>query len=290
MIWLIFAMLATFFAAVNDAIIKKSIRNVNEYSLAYLWKLYTTIFLLPFLFLTGMPAFGNQFWLALFIAACINATTSIIYIKALKHSDLSISTPMLTFTPAFLLITSPLLLGEFPDIYGLIGTIIIIFGSYMLNASNINRGYLAPFKTLMKERGPRFMLLIAFIWSIGANLDKIGVRSSSILLWPLAVNMLSSIFILPFMIMHKQNKGGIKFSIKQEHKYLLLIGLFTAMLSVSQMIAISLALVVYVVSIKRMSILINILLGYVIFKEKNIKERFIGGAIMIIGALFITLL
>jgi uncharacterized membrane protein len=48
--------------------------------------------------------------------------------------------------------------------------------------------------------------------------------------------------------------------------------------------------VAYVISIKRTSVIISILFGYLIFKEKGIKERLLGAVIMVIGVLFITLL
>ena len=44
------------------------------------------------------------------------------------------------------------------------------------------------------------------------------------------------------------------------------------------------------VRIKTTSGVISVILGYLFFKEKNIKERLFGAAIMVIGVLFIVLL
>jgi len=43
----------------------------------------------------------------------------------------------------------------------------------------------------------------------------------------------------------------------------------------------------YVVSIKRLSIFFNVLIGIVIFKEKHAVHSIIAGAIMVIGAILI---
>jgi len=53
--------------------------------------------------------------------------------------------------------------------------------------------------------------------------------------------------------------------------------------------AISLTLVAYVIAIKRTSVIISVIFGHSIFKEKGIKERLLGAIIMVIGVLFITL-
>jgi len=55
------------------------------------------------------------------------------------------------------------------------------------------------------------------------------------------------------------------------------------------MIAISLTQVAYMISIKRLSLLMGVLFGYLFFKETNIRERFVGTLLMIIGFALIVL-
>ena len=50
-----------------------------------------------------------------------------------------------------------------------------------------------------------------------------------------------------------------------------------------------LTLVAYVSSIKRISVLISVIFGYLFFKEKGIVGRFIGAAIMVLGVILISL-
>jgi len=54
------------------------------------------------------------------------------------------------------------------------------------------------------------------------------------------------------------------------------------------MISYTLTLVAFVVSIRMLSVLISVVFGYYVFKER-IKEKFSAAAIMILGVLFITL-
>lgn len=242
--------------------------------------------LIPLLSFIEIPSLGSQFWQALFIGGSLNVITTILYMKAIKYSDLSITVPMVTFTPLFLLITSPLIVGEFPNFFGLIGVLLIVLGSYLLNIKQRHGGFFAPFGALLKEKGPKLMLLVAFIWSITSNFDKIGVQNSSPIYWVIAINIFITLVMLPIMLYKSQR--NVK-QISASYKALIPIGLASALTLIFQMTAINLTLVTYVISIKRTSAIMSVLFGYLIFKEKGIKERLIGAVIMVVGVCFITL-
>jgi len=281
MLWYLFAFLTALFESAKDVFSKKSLKETDEYVAAWALPAFALPFLLPVLFLTGIPPLGAQFWLALFTGGGLYACTIILYMRALKTSDLSITVPMLAFTPMFMLITSPLIVGEFPGIFGIIGIFLIVLGSYLLNVSAKSQGYLAPFKALLKEKGPRLMLIVAFIWSITANIDKIGLQNSSPLFWVIAMDLFVVMLLLPLCwrkrAQIRANLGG-----------LVKIGLFGGLTAICQMTAISLTLVAYVIAIKRTSAIMGVLLGSAIFKEEGLRERLTGVVVMVVGVLFIT--
>jgi len=286
MIWFIFAFLSAFFDALKNVFSKINLKTIDEYIVAWSLRFFTLPFLIPLLYLIKIPPLKNQFWIALFIGGSLNVLTTILYMKSIKSSDLSLTIPMVTFTPLFLLITSPLIVGEFPNLLGIIGVLLIVLGSYLLNIKQTTKGYLAPFKALLKEKGPRIMLLVAFIWSITSNFDKIGVQSSSPIFWVIAINTFVTLALFPIMLFKSQ-----KFlkKIFKNLKSLFSIGLFNGLTLIFQMIAINLTLVAYVISIKRSSAIISVLFGYLVFKEKEVKERLLGTIIMLIGVLLIML-
>ncbi len=286
MVWFIFAFLTAFFESLKDVFSKKGLKNIDEYIVSWSLRFFALPFLIPLLFFIEIPSLGSQFWIALLVGGSLNVITTILYMKAIKYSDLSITVPMVTFTPLFLLMTSPLIIGEFPNFLGLIGVLLIVLGSYTLNIKQRHEGYFAPFKALLKEKGPKLMLLVAFIWSITSNFDKIGVQNSSPIFWVIAVNIFITLVMLPIMLYKSQRSVQ---QISTSYKALLPIGLFSALTLIFQMTAINLTLVAYVISIKRTSAIMSVLFGYFIFKEKGIKERLIGAIIMIIGVLLITL-
>ena len=286
MLWFIFAFLTALFEATKDVLSKKSLKDIDEYVVAWSLPFFALPFLLPILLFTELPPLGERFWLALVTGGTLYAFTLVLYMKAIKTSDLSITVPMLTFTPLFLLITSPLMVGEFPGIFGLIGIFLIVTGSYLLNINKRSHGYFAPFKALLKEKGPRLMLVVAFIWSITANIDKIGLQNSSPLFWVIAVDTYVALLMLPLCTFRGNRKTD---QIRANWRALLTLGLFGGLTAVCQMTAISLTLVAYVISIKRTSAIGGVLFGYLIFKEKGIRARLVGAIVMVFGVLFITL-
>lgn len=286
MLWLLFSFLTAFSESMKDVFSKNNLKNLDEYAVAWALRFFALPFLLPLLLIIDIPTPGRQFWIALLVSGTLNVITTILYMRAIKLSDLSLSVPMVTFTPLFLLLTSPLLVGEFPGIFGLAGIILIVTGSYTLNIKERSRGYLAPFKALVREKGPQLMLMVAFLWSITSNFDKLGVQDSSPIFWAIAANIYITIFMLPVLIIKSDQK------LSQLTSYiapLLPVGLFTALTFIFQMTAINMTLVAYVISIKRTSVIMSVFWGYFIFKEKGLRERLFGSLLMIIGVVLITL-
>ncbi len=285
MTWLLFAFLTAFFESLKDLFSKLGLRKMNEYIIAWSFLVFALPILLPLLLITGIPELSSRFFMALMIGGGINTVVAILYMKAIKLSDLSITVPMVTFTPLFLLITSPLILGEFPGALGLAGVCLIVFGAYVLNIREQDRGWLAPFRALLYESGPRLMLLVAFLWSISANMDSIGVEETSPIFWSIAAMSFMTVLLTPVVIWKTGNPFRM---LKGNYRALIPIGAFHGLTILSQMTAISMALVAYVIAIKRMSTVLSVIWGSLILKEKGFKERIAGVLVMVVGVFLIA--
>jgi len=285
MVWFPFAISSALFESLKDVFGKKGLKDIDEYVISWSLFSFSLPLVMPILFLAGIPEIKPEFWLALLISGSLNTLAVVLYMKAIKQSDLSITIPILAFTPLFLLITSPLIVGEFPSAIGIIGVILIVVGSYLLKIKEITNGYLAPFRALFKETGPKLMLAVAFIWSITSNFDKIGVRNSSPIFWVAAFSIFMSLILFLLMLYKSKSISLTPSSLK----ILMPLGFFGGLTLIFQMIAISLTLVPYVISIKRTSAIISVVLGRLIFKEMGLKERLMGAAIMVLGAALIVL-
>ena len=287
MLGLIFAFLTALIQSTKDVLGKKFLQDIDEYLLAWGQRLFALpLLFLVLLFYGGIPDIEPLFWLALAVSSVINTICAILYFKAIKLSDLSQSVPLQAFSPMLLLITSPLILNEIPTVPGMIGIILIVLGSYLLNLKKRKAGFFSPFKALIKEKGSRYMLLVVLLWSITANFDKIGIQNSSVFFWSFASTAGIFLFSFPVMIIKSPN---ITKNIKKHFKTLSMYGFISSLGTLAQMTAVSLTLVPYVIAIKRTSTIMSTIAGRLIFKEKNIKERLLGVVIMVIGVVLITL-
>lgn len=283
--WLVFALLNPLSESIRSLISKKTSEKVDPLVIAWSNYVFPFFCFFPGIFLIELK-FSTQFWVAVSITAIINLTATIFYNKALAYGDISSVMPMLSFTPLFLLLTSPILIGEFPNIYGLIGIVLIVSGSYLLNLKAAHKGFLEPLKSLIQNRGTRYMLFVAFIWSISANFDKISINSSSLFQHLIFINII--VFTLLTSLVGLKKKFNKK-NLLENKKPLILISALAVGSFIFHMAALSLTLVAYVIALKRLSGLLSVFLGFYFFKESEIKSRLLGAIIMFAGVIFIVL-
>ncbi len=236
-----------------------------------------------FAFIDGIPEVNEGILWVYVFALPLELIALLLYIKALSISPLSLTTPFLSFTPAFLLITSPIILGEHPARIGMIGVLLIVMGAYVLNLSSIKKGFLYPFRRIIKEKGSLMMLIVAFIYSITANFGKMGVLYSSPTFFAASYFSLLGIIFFFLMVKKKELRSIIR-------KELMIIGVLSAIMITFHMIALKLIYVSYMISIKRSSLLFGIVFGVVLLNEKGLKEKIAGGLLMIAGMIIISFL
>jgi drug/metabolite transporter (DMT)-like permease len=286
MLWFVFALLTAFFHATANALVKRFLlKKVNEYLVMWVRWAAAVPFLFIILFFIEIPQLSPSFWWILLITLPLEITALILYVKALKESPLSLTIPFLGLTPVFLIATSFILLGEIPNTAGIIGILLVVSGAYLLNAHTIKGGLLQPLKAVTKERGSVLMIIVAFIFSFTSNLGKILIQKSSPLFFSWFYILAFSVVFSPIAL--TKAKSYFK-QLKTNKRLILVMGIVAALAAISHMLAISLTLVPYAISVKRTSMIFSVLYGYFIFREKNIRERLLGSIVMLIGVALIT--
>lgn len=265
---------------------RKNALGTDEFVTAWSSRVFGIPVLVAAILYTGLPELGANFFLLAVPQSLAIALTSILIAKAYKASDASIIAPMYAISPVLVLGTSFLILGETPSILGVAGVVMIAIGAYVLKAESTEQ-LLEPLKKLWEERGVQLILVVLLIYSVTANTDKIGVNMSSPVMWPLTIYTLSSIFMLPVMV---KKSSEWRSKVRKEWKPLAFLGVLGGAAIILQMTAINLTLVSYVISIKRLSIPVTVVLSYFLLNEtESFRQRLIGGAFMTAGAILITL-
>lgn len=291
--WFIYSLLSAFFLALTDAFSKKALITENTPFIA--WVRYT--YAVPFLLLTvpfiEFPKIDSTFILICILLVPLEITAILLYVEAIKISPLSMTLPFLSFTPVFLIMTSYLILGELPDKSGFAGILLVASGAYLLNIHTIRYGILEPLRAIRRERGSLLMIVVAFIFSITSNLGKMAIQHTNPLFFSVFYITLLSIALLPIMLFKNYRRQSefnnrIKFSNLFKEKNFFIIGICYAIMVISHFKAVIIIEVPYMISVKRTSLIFGIIFGAIFFKETNIKEKLIGGIIMIIGLILIS--
>lgn len=280
---MLFALITAFSLSTADALSKRAMAKSDEYVIAWVREGYALPFIALSFFFIPIPHLDKTFWLSVIVLLPLEITALILYVKAIKLSPLSLTIPFMALSPVFIIVIAFFLLGEWPDKSGFVGIFFITLGAYLLNAKAGSQGFLGPIKAIAREKGSLLMVIVAVIYSITSTIGKIAVQHSSPIFfgffYPLLLTIALSMVVGVKGTLHRVVSRPVTF---------LTIGIFTAIMILSHFLAISMADVAYVISIKRTSLIFSVFYGWVVFKEINVTERLLGSILMIAGIVSIT--
>jgi uncharacterized membrane protein len=215
----------------------------------------------------------------LFLSGALNLIAYALYVRAFHLSEASLVAPLVLLTPMLMLITSPLMLHEHTSALGAVGVVLTVLGAGFLNGG---AGRRLSFVALWRDRGARLMLATATIWSVTANLDKLGLRASTPLVWITAVTCVIALGAVIHWTASPRRKTRLK-----DLRFAIAAGAANAVGNAVQMSALAVLQAPYVIAIKRTSALYTILLSGMLLEEKA-QGRVIAATIMLAGALLIV--
>jgi drug/metabolite transporter (DMT)-like permease len=224
----------------------------------------------------------REFWTLLGWSGALNVVAYVLYIRAFRLSDASLVAPLVLLTPVLMLITSPLMTGEVAPPMGAFGVLFTVLGVGLLDADQ-ESGRRFNFHVFARDRGARMMIGTAVIWSVTANIDKLGVRASTPLIWITAVTIVISLSALLYWVAGRRAAPSIS-----SLRYAIGAGSAMAFGNTLQMWALTVLFTPYVIAIKRLSALFTVLASGHVLKEDS-KGRLLGAAVMLVGAVMIAL-
>lgn len=259
---------------------------INSLFISWSNNVLTVLLLSPSIFFVPYN-FNSGYFYSLTVTGLINIAATVIIMKAISMGDLSQVIPMLSFTPLFMLISSPLIVGEMPKLTGIAGIILVVAGSYLLNIDFRSKDLLSPFRSLVKNKGTRLMLIVAFLFSITSNFDKLAIKYCNS---PIQHAFFLNLFIFTGVTVIVAASGEFHFNRRLNGKMnLVMLSLMNMAGTVFFMVAVSVTYVAYIISLKRTSGMLSVLLGHFILKESGLRERILGSIIMFLGVILILL-
>lgn len=133
-----------------------------------------TVGALPPLLLWGAVAgdwrLEAGYWAPALASVALNVAANFCYFRSLQLAPLSVTLPMLAFTPLFASLLGAALLGESLGVRGTIGALLVVAGGLTLGLRRGAVGF---------EAGGGLMLVVAFLWSATLLLDKRALAAAS---------------------------------------------------------------------------------------------------------------
>jgi drug/metabolite transporter (DMT)-like permease len=263
--------------SLTDVAAKRALGSADAWTIA--WLKFAGAAVVTAVLLTGAP--WPQLWPFsgfLLLALPLEILAIYLYHRAIAQSPLSLTVPMLAFSPVFLLLVGWILLGEKPAPRGYLGVVFVTLGGYLLHLQP-GAGLLGPLRAAWREPGTRLMLFVALIYAFTASLGKKLVLLSSPAFFGAFYPLTVAVTLSPLMASPRRRAtlGGLPLWL-------------TAFIAVAyggmvffHFSALSLAPVAYMIAVKRTSLLFAVLWGALFFHEAVGPRRLFAALLMLAG-------
>jgi uncharacterized membrane protein len=256
------------------------------------------------------------FLLYVTLNALLEGTAILLNLRALQVSPISYCVPFMALTPLFLLPAGMIFLHEAVSGGMVIGVCMVVTGALVVNRQLFARGLLEPARAILREKGSRYMLMVALLLTVTNVLDKwflmaggaqvaFDVKLARALTLSVGKCAMLSLFFVGLTIVRLgdwkayRNKTVGLFQVAASFSWskvfrdmplwLILAGVLEAMVLMLQLTAMQFIPAALVISIKRAGMILAVALGWFVFKERGITDRVIASLVMTVGVLIFFL-
>ncbi len=287
--WYVIALGSALFVGLYDIAEKKVLTKENDHIFLLISSLIMLVFSLPLIFLGQVASIDFRVFLLIFLKCVFAVTLFIFTAKAIKHLEISEFGPLMNLGPLVLFIPSIFYLGERFTITSILGVLLIVFGTYVVELKD---GWKSPFRQIWKNRYFHFILISLVFTALAATMDKIilgGEVNVTTFFFYNRVIIAGLLFASYFVL--KQKTDRIHVTLKRSFWWILVAAVLFMFADYSYFsaVAIPAGLIALVIPLKRMSTLITTVLGGEMMKEDRLLRKSIACLIMIAGAALIVL-
>ncbi len=285
--WLSLALLCAFSLATCDALTKKWLSDYAAEDIVLVRFVWTSLLLLPLLLIQSFPPMTFAFWRWMIVLVPLEILALWLYMRAITTDTLAQTLPYLSFTPVFIVVVGFAVLGEHVTAKGFSGILLVVAGCYLLNARVGNRAAPPPGTALLRRPGPKLMLMVAAIYSLTAVLGKGAMQQVTPQFFGPFYYCLPALFTL---LLHcRKHRGGTLAILFKRPAAHFIIGLTSAAMIITHYLAIAQIEVAYMIAVKRSSLLMGIVYGWLFFQESGFVRHFFSGVLMLCGIALISL-
>lgn len=276
---------SAFFWAAFDLTRKLTLEKISSINLLLIFTITQLIIFFIWLFFEDFSINLIPYLLPGITLIIIGLFSALLFLKAIKQSDLSLTIPLLSLSPMFSSLFSFFFLNEQLSNIQYLGIFLIILGTLILYSKELTiYEIFKSFKIILKNSSAKLMVLVSIIWSLTPVLDKICLKNSSVNIHGF-IQSLGMITLLIFLF--KKDTVQTE-NTKKNWRIILLTVFIGSTATILQFYAILTNYVPIMESIKRsIGQLSSVFLGKIFFNEEVNKPKVVGVIVLSIGVYFI---
>jgi drug/metabolite transporter (DMT)-like permease len=292
---LLASLLSAVFSTSKDLVSKRLAVNLDGMtstfaSFAFALPYYLLVLALLALFGSESVTWSLGFLGLLFLRSVTDTFAEGMKMHAFAHADLSVVAIILSLSPVFLLITSPLLTGDpltWPDALA----IALVVGGSLLAVYRPSGATWAS-----QRKGIVLAVAASVFFSLNSCFDRLALREATSEAWQpsfwrpvfsgFTMTLLSATFLLPAVL---ASRARLK-SLHVHGAGLWLRGFFEVAFMVAKLFAVQYAYwsAPRVTGVQRLSLLLSIVAGRVFFREEDFGRRLTAGLLILAGVFLIA--
>ena len=287
--WFPFALSFAITSSLSVVVAKRIMKGVDEYKYLFASSLFT----IPFLFLVSLiffplPRLDSTFWVVTSVGTGVSVIGAILVYRAIRQSEISLVNPISAFNPVFTALFSFLLLGEVVGKKDFLGIATVVVGAYFLQLSKTKKGIFAPIRALILHPGVRLSFVGYLLWAITPAFEKTAILHTfpQNPAFAALIGQIVALGLYTFMVF--KTPSNILSDIRRNWKMFLIIGFLSGLGITLAFVTFTLTSLGIATAVFKLSMIFIPVLGWIFFKERDIKERLLGSFVMLIGVILLV--
>lgn len=290
MTWFYLALISAVFSALAAVSEKKTLFTLNALDFSFIVSVVTLLFSVPFFFDVSLGAASTFSLILLFLKAVLSAAAFLCVMLAIKNLEISEALPLLALSPGLVAILGSILIQDSLVMNEWIGIFLMVVGTYILELRKDETNVLAPFKSLLKFSKYKYVFYALLLFTITSLMDRVlltDLKLPPFTFMAYQQLFLAVIFSAAVLFRYKSFSTPVKSLNKSVIILVIAVSVFTVIYRYTQIEATKIAPVALVLSVKRLSVLMAIILGGKLFKENNIYKRLLAAVVIMAGLIML---
>ena len=237
----------------------------------------------PLLIFSGIPRLNPTFFVAGTTGALLNISASLFLLEALRRDSISRVFPFLTMAPLFSVLTAFIVLGELPSPQGGVGILLIVAGLMI-----VEYRALVPSDRSRQHTGVRYAVAAAFLFSLNVAADRLAILHSHPFFYAPFFLGAGAVALLLVWLARPTALAPAPAPAHQQ-QLLCMSALLLAASTTLTSFALSVTLASYVSALKRFGVLMALVWGGAVLKERITWRLAAGSLLAVSGTLLIAL-